>query len=60
MDPTFSSNQKKLFAERSWLLYYNRYLCDHGVISAEIRNRMTVMINARYSPADRQRGLAIS
>lgn len=60
MDPTFSPYEKKLFEERSWLLYYNRYLCDRGVISTDIRNRMTAMINARYSPADRQRGLAIS
>lgn len=60
MDPTFSPYEKKLFAERSWLLYYNRYLCDRGVISTEIRNQMATIISARRSPADKQRNSAPS
>lgn len=42
------------------MLYYNRYLYDRGVISAEIRNRMTALIHARYGMEDRKRGRAIS
>jgi len=60
LDPSFSKIEKRQLAERSWLLYYNRYLHDCGLISVETRNKMITMINARYRPAERNRDLAFS
>lgn len=37
--------QKQHMAEQLWLLYYNQYLYDHGVITERERNRMKNKIN---------------
>ena len=31
-----------------WLLYYNRYLYEHGFISEAERNHMIIAINSKY------------
>ena len=59
LDSSFSQYQKKQTAERAWLLYYNRYLYDRGVINSETRSKMATMIHARCGPTDKYRGLVI-
>ncbi len=39
--------QKKSVRDQIWLLYYNQYLYDHGVITERERNRMKNKINTR-------------
>lgn len=40
---------KKTQAEKLWLLYFNNYLYEHGVITEKERNRMIHSINSRKS-----------
>lgn len=35
-------------ARKIWLLYFNRYLFEHGFISETERNRMIIAINSKY------------
>lgn len=39
--------KKQYMVEQFWLLYYNQYLFDHGLITEQERNRMTNRINNR-------------
>ncbi len=39
--------KKQYMVEQFWLLYYNQYLFDHGLITEQERNRMTHRINNR-------------
>lgn len=58
MDPCFSVPKEAI--ERSWLLYFNTYLYDRGVISTENRNKMLRLINSRYYRIIPANDLAIS
>ena len=42
-----AEQQKHYLAEQLWLLYYNQYLFDKGVITEQERNRMVNRINNR-------------
>ena len=39
--------QRKAAAEKLWLLYFNQYLYEHGVITEAERNRMILQIEYR-------------
>lgn len=46
---------KKALAEKLWLLYFNQYLFEKGVISEQDRNRMKIQIESRKPiPASKQ------
>ena len=60
MDSGFTTSQKTQAAKCAWLLYYNRYLHDHGKINAEARNKMVAVIHAHYGPTNGNKIRAIS
>ena len=42
--------QRKLMAEKLWLLYFNQYLYEKNVITESARNRMILKIESRKTP----------
>lgn len=45
--PRVESDRERRVAEEIWLLYYNNYLFEHGVITESERNHMVSKITAR-------------
>ena len=43
----YTEQQKQYLAEQLWLLYYNQYVFDKGLITEQERNRMINRINNR-------------
>ena len=41
-----NEQQRKEMAARLWLSYYNRVLCEKGVITEQERNRMALKIDS--------------
>ena len=48
---TVSTTQKKQEAARIWLSYYNRVLCEKGIITERERNRMELKIDKWQMPS---------
>lgn len=44
-----SKTQKNAVAEQIWLLYFNRYLYERGIITEKERNKMIHSITSRKS-----------
>ncbi|MDE7009744.1 MAG: hypothetical protein K2O93_00885 [Oscillospiraceae bacterium] len=45
-----AGTQRAREAARSWLSYYNRILCEKGLITERERNRMALEIDKRQTP----------
>ena len=50
-----SESGRKAMAEQLWLMYFNTYLYEHGIITEKERNLMAVQIKNRKSESGRPR-----
>ena len=54
---TYNAQQKQT-AEKIWLHYFNDVLYKQGIISENERNKMTLKIEGRKSPAQKTRSVS--
>ena len=47
---------KRIFAERMWLLYFNDVLLQNGIITADDYRKMILRINSRSKTKEQTKG----
>lgn len=54
-----SESDRKMMAEQLWLMYFNTYLYEHGIITEKERNLMAIQIKNRKSESGRPKRMEI-